>query len=157
MKMCSVLCQDEVRFSPHLLRTLSTSRLLFVVLQTKGPTEAEISSFGPSDAKKIYRSSSQRFCCSASSNLGQNPRLCSAFPSVFTRLSHTYIYLHLLFTCAAPILTPPTVHPPGPVLVQTLRPDFKQKFLSMFSDNTVSEYIYHMNVQSPRSDTATSK
>lgn len=43
------------------------------------------------------------------------------------------------------------VNPPGPVLVQTLRPDFKQKFLSMFSDNTVSEYIYHMNVQSPRS------
>lgn len=27
----------------------------------------------------------------------------------------------------------------------------------MFSDNTVSEYIYHINVQSPRSDSATSK
>lgn len=39
----------------------------------------------------------------------------------------------------------------GPTLVQTLRPDFKRKFLSMFSDNTVADYIYHMNVQSPRS------
>lgn len=53
--------------------------------------------------------------------------------------------------CTATTVTGATVNPPGPVLVQTLRPDFKQKFLSMFSDNTVSEYIYHMNVQSPRS------
>lgn len=53
--------------------------------------------------------------------------------------------------CTATILIHLSVNPPGPVLVQTLRPDFKQKFLSMFSDNTVSEYIYHMNVQSPRS------
>lgn len=48
-----------------------------------------------------------------------------------------------------------TVNPAGPTLVQTLRPDFKRKFLSMFSDNTVSEYIYHMNVQSPRSVSVT--
>lgn len=41
--------------------------------------------------------------------------------------------------------------PAGPALVQILRPDFKKKFLSMFSDNTVADYIYHMNVQSPRS------
>uniref|UniRef100_A0A3Q4AI95 1-acylglycerol-3-phosphate O-acyltransferase ABHD5 n=1 Tax=Mola mola TaxID=94237 RepID=A0A3Q4AI95_MOLML len=46
------------------------------------------------------------------------------------------------------------VGPLGPTLVQTLRPDFKRKFLSMFSDNTVSEYIYHMNVQSPSGETA---
>ncbi|MEQ2197227.1 hypothetical protein XENOCAPTIV_025996, partial [Xenoophorus captivus] len=38
----------------------------------------------------------------------------------------------------------------GLTLVQTLRPDFKKKFSSMFSDNTVSEYIYHLNVQTPR-------
>lgn len=44
-----------------------------------------------------------------------------------------------------------SVAPAGPSLVQTLRPDFKRKFSSMFSDNTVSEYIYHVNVQSPRS------
>lgn len=41
--------------------------------------------------------------------------------------------------------------PAGPALVQILRPDFKKKFSSMFSDNTVPDYIYHMNVQSPRS------
>lgn len=44
-----------------------------------------------------------------------------------------------------------SVAPAGPTLVQTLRPDFKKKFSSMFGDNTVPEYIYHMNVQSPRS------
>lgn len=42
----------------------------------------------------------------------------------------------------------------GPALVQILRPDFKKKFSSMFSDNTVPDYIYHMNAQSPRSPTA---
>lgn len=46
------------------------------------------------------------------------------------------------------------VGPLGPTLVQTLRPDFKRKFSSMFSDNTVSEYIYHLNVQSPSGETA---
>ncbi|XP_074539713.1 1-acylglycerol-3-phosphate O-acyltransferase ABHD5 [Halichoeres trimaculatus] len=46
------------------------------------------------------------------------------------------------------------VGPLGPTLVQTLRPDFKKKFSSMFSDNTVSEYIYHLNVQSPSGETA---
>ncbi|KAG7272246.1 hypothetical protein CRUP_001524 [Coryphaenoides rupestris] len=42
------------------------------------------------------------------------------------------------------------VGPLGPTLLQTLRPDFKKKFASMFVDNTVSEYIYHLNVQTPR-------
>ncbi|CAJ1061384.1 -acylglycerol-3-phosphate O-acyltransferase ABHD5 isoform X1 [Xyrichtys novacula] len=46
------------------------------------------------------------------------------------------------------------VGPLGPTLVQTLRPDFKKKFSSMFSDNTVSEYIYHLNVQTPSGETA---
>ncbi|KAM9352877.1 1-acylglycerol-3-phosphate O-acyltransferase ABHD5 [Symphorus nematophorus] len=46
------------------------------------------------------------------------------------------------------------VGPLGPSLVQTLRPDFKRKFSSMFSDNTVSEYIYHLNVQTPSGETA---
>ncbi|KAM4735550.1 1-acylglycerol-3-phosphate O-acyltransferase ABHD5 [Anableps anableps] len=46
------------------------------------------------------------------------------------------------------------VGPLGPTLVQTLRPDFKKKFSSMFSDNTVPEYIYHLNVQSPSGETA---
>nr|XP_019946903.1 PREDICTED: 1-acylglycerol-3-phosphate O-acyltransferase ABHD5 [Paralichthys olivaceus] len=46
------------------------------------------------------------------------------------------------------------VGPLGPTLVQTLRPDFKRKFSSLFSDNTVSEYIYHLNVQTPSGETA---
>ncbi|XP_028281073.1 1-acylglycerol-3-phosphate O-acyltransferase ABHD5 [Parambassis ranga] len=46
------------------------------------------------------------------------------------------------------------VGPLGPTLVQTMRPDFRRKFSSMFSDNTVSEYIYHLNVQSPSGETA---
>ncbi|KAG7469816.1 hypothetical protein MATL_G00132790 [Megalops atlanticus] len=44
--------------------------------------------------------------------------------------------------------------PLGPMLVQTLRPDFKKKFSSMFNDNTVTEYIYHLNVQTPSGETA---
>ncbi|KAI2655558.1 1-acylglycerol-3-phosphate O-acyltransferase ABHD5 [Labeo rohita] len=40
--------------------------------------------------------------------------------------------------------------PLGPTLVQTLRPDFKKKFAAVFNDNRVTEYIYHLNVQSPR-------
>ncbi|KAK0138250.1 1-acylglycerol-3-phosphate O-acyltransferase ABHD5 [Merluccius polli] len=46
------------------------------------------------------------------------------------------------------------VGPLGPTLVQTLRPDFKKKFVSMFEDNTVSDYIYHLNVQTPSGETA---
>ncbi|XP_070691076.1 1-acylglycerol-3-phosphate O-acyltransferase ABHD5 [Pempheris klunzingeri] len=46
------------------------------------------------------------------------------------------------------------VGPLGPTLVQTLRPDFKRKFSTMFTDNTVSEYIYHLNVQTPSGETA---
>ncbi|XP_047454252.1 1-acylglycerol-3-phosphate O-acyltransferase ABHD5 isoform X2 [Mugil cephalus] len=46
------------------------------------------------------------------------------------------------------------VGPLGPSLVQALRPDFKKKFSSMFSDNTVPEYIYHLNVQCPSGETA---
>lgn len=41
----------------------------------------------------------------------------------------------------------------GPALVQTLRPDFQKKYVSVFSDNTVTDYIYHLNVQTPRSVT----
>lgn len=38
----------------------------------------------------------------------------------------------------------------GPMLVQTIRSDFKQKYSSVFEDNTVSDYIYHLNAQTPR-------
>lgn len=46
------------------------------------------------------------------------------------------------------------VGPLGPTLVQTLRPDFKKKFSSMFDDNTVADYIYHLNVQTPSGEAA---
>ncbi|KAM9186089.1 1-acylglycerol-3-phosphate O-acyltransferase ABHD5 isoform 2-T2 [Dugong dugon] len=39
--------------------------------------------------------------------------------------------------------------PFGLSLVQSLRPDFKRKYSSMFQDDTVTEYIYHCNVQTP--------
>ncbi|MEQ2170695.1 hypothetical protein GOODEAATRI_002897, partial [Goodea atripinnis] len=41
----------------------------------------------------------------------------------------------------------------GPMLVQTIRSDFKQKYSSVFDDNTVSDYIYHLNAQTPRNMT----
>ncbi|XP_069577596.1 1-acylglycerol-3-phosphate O-acyltransferase ABHD5-like [Brachyistius frenatus] len=44
--------------------------------------------------------------------------------------------------------------PLGPMLVQTIRSDFKQKYSSVFNDNTVSDYIYHVNAQTPSGETA---
>ncbi|XP_041867972.1 1-acylglycerol-3-phosphate O-acyltransferase ABHD5-like [Melanotaenia boesemani] len=44
--------------------------------------------------------------------------------------------------------------PLGPTLVQTIRSDFKQKYSSVFDDNTVSDYIYHLNAQTPSGETA---
>ncbi|KAG8005076.1 1-acylglycerol-3-phosphate O-acyltransferase ABHD5 [Nibea albiflora] len=44
--------------------------------------------------------------------------------------------------------------PLGPMLVQTIRSDFKQKYASVFDDNTVSDYIYHLNAQTPSGETA---
>ncbi|KAJ0054872.1 hypothetical protein NL108_006291 [Boleophthalmus pectinirostris] len=44
--------------------------------------------------------------------------------------------------------------PLGPMLVQTIRSDFKQKYSSVFDDNTVSDYIYHLNAQDPSGETA---
>ncbi|XP_022061064.1 1-acylglycerol-3-phosphate O-acyltransferase ABHD5 [Acanthochromis polyacanthus] len=44
--------------------------------------------------------------------------------------------------------------PLGPMLVQMIRSDFKQKYSSVFSDNTVSNYIYHLNAQTPSGETA---
>ncbi|XP_072906212.1 1-acylglycerol-3-phosphate O-acyltransferase ABHD5 isoform X1 [Hemitrygon akajei] len=45
--------------------------------------------------------------------------------------------------------------PLGPFLVQRLRPDFKQKFASVCEgENTVTEYIYHCNAQTPSGETA---
>ncbi|KAM3596738.1 uncharacterized protein V6R79_019666 [Siganus canaliculatus] len=44
--------------------------------------------------------------------------------------------------------------PLGPMLVQIIRSDFKQKYSSAFDDNTVSDYIYHLNAQTPSGETA---
>uniref|UniRef100_A0A4W5MG27 1-acylglycerol-3-phosphate O-acyltransferase ABHD5 n=1 Tax=Hucho hucho TaxID=62062 RepID=A0A4W5MG27_9TELE len=44
--------------------------------------------------------------------------------------------------------------PLGPMLIQTIRSDFKQKYSSVFDDNTVSDYIYHLNAQTPSGETA---
>ncbi|XP_057407426.1 1-acylglycerol-3-phosphate O-acyltransferase ABHD5-like [Balaenoptera acutorostrata] len=44
--------------------------------------------------------------------------------------------------------------PFGLSLVQCLRPDVKRKYSSMFADDTVTEYIYHCNVQTPSGETA---
>ncbi|XP_069044918.1 (Lyso)-N-acylphosphatidylethanolamine lipase [Lepisosteus oculatus] len=39
--------------------------------------------------------------------------------------------------------------PWGPVLVHRFRPDFKRKFEDLFDDDTMTDYIYHCNAQSP--------
>ncbi|XP_069371988.1 1-acylglycerol-3-phosphate O-acyltransferase ABHD5 [Paralichthys olivaceus] len=44
--------------------------------------------------------------------------------------------------------------PLGPTLLQTIRSDFKQKYSSVFDDNTVPDYIYHLNAQTPSGETA---
>ncbi|KAM6995593.1 1-acylglycerol-3-phosphate O-acyltransferase ABHD5 isoform 2-T2 [Tautogolabrus adspersus] len=62
--------------------------------------------------------------------------------------------LGAMFSPFNPLAGLRVVGPLGPTLVQTLRPDFKKKFSSMFTDNTVSEYIYHLNVQTPSGETA---
>ncbi|KAM3604882.1 uncharacterized protein V6R79_017411 [Siganus canaliculatus] len=39
--------------------------------------------------------------------------------------------------------------PWGPGLVNRFRPDFKRKFEDLFEDDTMTEYIYHCNAQTP--------
>ncbi|KAF5892806.1 protein ABHD4-like, partial [Clarias magur] len=39
--------------------------------------------------------------------------------------------------------------PLGPELVNRFRPDFKRKFEDLFDDNTITEYLYHCNAQTP--------
>uniref|UniRef100_S4RF33 Abhydrolase domain containing 5, lysophosphatidic acid acyltransferase n=1 Tax=Petromyzon marinus TaxID=7757 RepID=S4RF33_PETMA len=42
----------------------------------------------------------------------------------------------------------------GPGMVQRFRPDFKRKFSNLFDDDTICEYIYHCNAQTPSGETA---
>ncbi|XP_043914261.1 (Lyso)-N-acylphosphatidylethanolamine lipase isoform X2 [Protopterus annectens] len=44
--------------------------------------------------------------------------------------------------------------PWGPGLVQKFRPDFKRKFAHLFEDDTIAEYIYHCNAQTPSGESA---
>ncbi|MBN3290566.1 ABHD4 protein, partial [Polypterus senegalus] len=44
--------------------------------------------------------------------------------------------------------------PWGPGLVQRFRPDFKRKFEELFDDDTMTEYIYHCNAQTPSGEIA---
>ncbi|TSK87564.1 1-acylglycerol-3-phosphate O-acyltransferase ABHD5 [Bagarius yarrelli] len=44
--------------------------------------------------------------------------------------------------------------PLGPLLLQTLRSDFKQKYLDVFEDDTVPDYLYHLNAQTPSGEIA---
>ncbi|XP_060748028.1 1-acylglycerol-3-phosphate O-acyltransferase ABHD5 [Tachysurus vachellii] len=44
--------------------------------------------------------------------------------------------------------------PLGPLLLQTLRADFKQRFSGVFEDDTVHDYLYHLNAQTPSGETA---
>ncbi|MCI4390946.1 hypothetical protein PGIGA_G00128580 [Pangasianodon gigas] len=39
--------------------------------------------------------------------------------------------------------------PWGPGLVNRFRPDFRSKFEDLFDDNTITEYLYHCNAQTP--------
>ncbi|XP_076018265.1 (Lyso)-N-acylphosphatidylethanolamine lipase isoform X2 [Genypterus blacodes] len=39
--------------------------------------------------------------------------------------------------------------PLGPGLVNRLRPDFKRKFEDLFDDDTMTQYVYHCNAQTP--------
>lgn len=47
-------------------------------------------------------------------------------------------------------LISPYVMGPGPGLVNRFRPDFKRKFEDLFDDDTMTQYIYHCNAQTPR-------
>lgn len=38
----------------------------------------------------------------------------------------------------------------GPVFLRTTRPDLEKKFTSVFTDDTIPNYLYHCNAQTPR-------
>ncbi|XP_060677706.1 (Lyso)-N-acylphosphatidylethanolamine lipase-like isoform X2 [Hemiscyllium ocellatum] len=44
--------------------------------------------------------------------------------------------------------------PWGPSLVQRFRPDLKQKYSDYFEDDTILEYVYHCNAQTPSGEAA---
>ncbi|XP_052229920.1 (Lyso)-N-acylphosphatidylethanolamine lipase-like isoform X1 [Dreissena polymorpha] len=44
--------------------------------------------------------------------------------------------------------------PWGPGLITRFRPDLREKFVSVFDDNTILDYIYHCNAQTPSGEAA---
>uniref|UniRef100_UPI00398F422E (Lyso)-N-acylphosphatidylethanolamine lipase-like n=1 Tax=Pristiophorus japonicus TaxID=55135 RepID=UPI00398F422E len=44
--------------------------------------------------------------------------------------------------------------PWGPALVQRFRPDLKRKYAERFEDDTIVEYVYHCNAQTPSGEAA---
>ncbi|KAA0710284.1 1-acylglycerol-3-phosphate O-acyltransferase ABHD5 [Triplophysa tibetana] len=44
--------------------------------------------------------------------------------------------------------------PLGSLLIQAMRSDLKQKYASLFEDDTVADYIYHVNAQTPSGERA---
>ncbi|CAB4033287.1 1-acylglycerol-3-phosphate O-acyltransferase ABHD5 [Paramuricea clavata] len=45
------------------------------------------------------------------------------------------------------------VGPLGPVFLRTTRPDLEKKYTSVFSDDTIPNYLYHCNAQTPSGET----
>ncbi|XP_062338084.1 (Lyso)-N-acylphosphatidylethanolamine lipase isoform X2 [Osmerus eperlanus] len=54
-----------------------------------------------------------------------------------------------VFSLFNPLAVIRAAGPWGPGLVNRFRPDFKRKFEDMFNDDTMTEYIYHCNAQTP--------
>jgi len=44
--------------------------------------------------------------------------------------------------------------PWGPALVKRFRPDFQRRYAQLFDDDTVFDYIYHLNAQTPSGEAA---
>ncbi|XP_051989937.1 (Lyso)-N-acylphosphatidylethanolamine lipase-like [Xyrauchen texanus] len=54
-----------------------------------------------------------------------------------------------LFSFFNPLAVIRAAGPLGPGLVNRFRPDFKRKFGDLFDDDTMTQYLYHCNAQSP--------
>ncbi|KAK9980222.1 hypothetical protein ABG768_013602 [Culter alburnus] len=54
-----------------------------------------------------------------------------------------------VFSLFNPLAVIRAAGPWGPGLVNRFRPDFKRKFEDLFEDDTMTQYIYHCNAQSP--------
>ncbi|XP_015251345.1 (Lyso)-N-acylphosphatidylethanolamine lipase isoform X2 [Cyprinodon tularosa] len=54
-----------------------------------------------------------------------------------------------IFSLFNPLAVIRAAGPWGPGLVNRFRPDFKRKFEDLFDDDTMTQYIYHCNAQTP--------